>query len=202
MEIGDEEGLGKVYTDKGNLILRPEERILVKEERVAPIVRTTWGYFGGEEVTEASDGVIFLTDQRFVFLAVAQTVGTIGFAPPPGPSAGMMAPPGAAGQAQKQEKLEMGNGVREYIEIPIKEILGCEIKTGFTAQGEHVNVYILSSGEPYHLTLIAKTDSPLLKRFKQKQVPDVVELMQNIKAYYKNTDWIYLVEQKAKAEYR
>jgi hypothetical protein len=95
-----------------------------------------------------------------------------------------------------------GTEVREYFEIPIKEILACEIKSGHVPRREFVNAYILSGKSQYHLSFVLRSDSSLLARFRNNQVENVMELTKNIKFHYNNTSWIHLPVKPKDVEYR
>lgn len=199
MLIGDKDGLKIVYTPEGEPILKDGEEILVHEEDFIPHIKTTWGYFGGEPMNEPSKGDIYLTNQRLIYIMkLGQSIQRIG-----GSSRTIIAPQSYAMQmksvAQLQNIDEM-KGVRDFFEIPIKEILGCEIKPGVVSGGSQINVYILSKGEQCHLSFVIPEESGLCKRFQQKQVAGVDELTNNLKQYFEKTDWIYLKEEGKEGE--
>lgn len=193
MRVGDKDGFGEIYSEDGSLILRDNEEVLVKDEGIIPSLRTTWGYFGGDDVMESAKGTAFLTNQRFVFIVMFEAIQKIkpGEGTPSGPQSYAM----KLDSVMDLQKIDPELGAREYFEIPIKEILACEIKGGVVSTGEHINVYILSKGEQYHLSFVTPPDSELLKRFKNNKVQNVDELTKNLKAHFENTDWIYLKEE-------
>jgi hypothetical protein len=194
MQIGDKEGLNNVYTPEGEPILKDGEEILVHDEDFIPNIKTTWGYFGGEPMNEPSKGDIYLTNQRLIYIMkLGQSIQRVG-----GTSSTIIAPQSYAMQMKsvaKLQNIDEMKGVRDYFEIPIKEILGCEIKPGVVSGGSQVNVYILSKGEQCHLSFVIPSESGLFKRFQQKQVSGVDELTANLKQHFENTDWIYLKEE-------
>lgn len=199
MQTGDKDGLNKIYTEDGELVLKEGEEILVKEEELVPQIKTTWGHFGGEDVIEPSKGAMYLTNQRLVYIKrledVIQRIGAT--------SATAAAPQSYAmrmGTASNLQNIDIKKGVRDYFEIPIKEILGCEIKGGLVSGGSQINAYLLSKGEQMHLTFVVPEDSGLLKRFEQNQVENTDELVKNLKTYFENVDWIYLKEEENVAE--
>ncbi len=190
MLYGDREGLNKVYTEDGQLILNENEEILVQEE-VIPQLMSSWRIFGGDYILNPSEGVIILTNQRMVYFAnlesniqrIRQGSTTIS-----APSHYAMQMRSAATLKNIDEK----KGIRDFFEIPIKEILGCTISSGLVSGGYQLYIYILSKGEQYHLQFIAIEGSDLLRRFKQKEVINVEELTKNLKQYFENTNWIYV----------
>ncbi len=62
MQIGDKDGLNTIYEEDGTLILKEGEEILVQEEQLVPQLKTTWGYFGGEDTIEVDTRVIAATN--------------------------------------------------------------------------------------------------------------------------------------------
>ena len=196
MQTGDKDGLNRVYNEAGELIVNEAEEILVREAEMVPQLKTTWGYFGGEDIIEPSKGDIYLTNQRLVYIKrleeVIQRISTT--------SATAVAPQSYAirmGSAGKLQNIDVKKGVRDYFDIPIKEILACEIKSDLVSGGSQINAYLLSKGEQYHLTFVVPDTSDMLKRFKQNQVENTDELVKNIKQHFENTDWIYLKDELA-----
>jgi hypothetical protein len=195
MQTGDKDGVNKVYSETGELILNEGEEILVSEKDLVPQIKTTWGHFGGEDVIEPSKGEFFLTNQRLVYIKdLEDVIGRIGTtsASAAGPQSYAM----RMGSAANLQNIDSKKGVREYFEIPIKEILGCEIKSGLVSGGSQINAYLLSKGEQLHLTFVVPENSELLKRFQQNQVENTDELVKNLKQYFENIDWIYLKDEK------
>ena len=191
MQTGDKDGLNKIYTSDGEPILQEGEEILVHEEEFVPQLKTTWGHFGGEELFEASKGDIYLTNRRMIYIMKLEgSIQRIG------ESMGTTSSPQSYAMQMKSvtnlQNIDEKKGVRDYFEIPIKEILACEVKSGLVSGGSQINAYILSKGEQLHLTFVVAEESGLLKRFKQKTVENVDELTNNLKKYFENTDWIYL----------
>lgn len=194
MQTGDKDGLNKVYTEEGQPILNDGEQILINEKEIVPQIKSSWGYFGGEDMIEPTKGEMFLTNQRLIYIknleSVIQRIGTT--------SATAVSPQSYAmrmGSASNLQNIDANKGVRDYFEIPVKEILGCEIKGGLVSGGAQINAYLLSKGEQYHLTFVVPEESGLLKRFQQKIVESVDELTNNLKTYFENTEWIYLKEE-------
>lgn len=187
MRVGDKDGLEDVYDNEGELILKEDEELIVKEENVVPSLKTTWRRFGGEDMIEHNSGTVYLTNRRFVFIAQPETVSRISSKSEAGPKsfAMEMDPVGNLKSVHKHK------GARDYFELMVKELLGCEIKTGLVSSGEQINAYIMASGEQYHLTFLSKEDSTLLKKFRNKTVESVDELVQNLKKYFENTEWIF-----------
>ncbi len=190
MRVGDKDGFGEIYNEDGSLVLKDGEEILVTEVNFIPTIRTTWGYFGGDDLMESAKGTAFLTNQRFVFIVMFDAIQKIkpGEGTPSGPQSYAM----KLDSVMDLQKIDPELGVREYFEIPIKEILACEIKSGVVSSGEHINVYILSKGEQCHLSFVAPPDSELLKRFRNNQVQNVDELTKNLKEHFQNIDWMYI----------
>ncbi|WP_455391787.1 hypothetical protein [[Eubacterium] cellulosolvens] len=198
MRSGDKEGLNNVYTTEGEIILKDGEEILVQEKDLVPQIKTTWGHFGGEDVIEPTKGDIYLTNQRLIFIrnleGVIQRIGTT--------SATTIAPQTYAMPMQSVglKNIDTKKGVRDFFEIPIKEILACEIKGGMVSGGSQIYAYLLSKGEQFHLTVVVQEESGLLKRFQQNTVENVDELTNNLKIYFENTDWINLKEEELEGE--
>jgi hypothetical protein len=194
MQTGDKDGLKRVYTEDGELILNEDEEILVHEDNFIPQLKTTWGYFGGDYLVDPSKGEVYLTNQRLVYIvSKEQSIQRIA-----GTARTVMAPQSYAVQmksASNLKNIDEMKGVRAYFEIQIKELLACEIKSGLVSSGIQVNVYILSKGEQIHLTFVLQENSKLLKRFKQMQVENLDELTNNLKVHFENTDWIYLKDE-------
>jgi hypothetical protein len=199
MQTGDKDGVNKIYNEAGELILNDGEDILVHEKDLIPQIKTSWGHFGGEDVIEPSKGDIFLTNQRLVFIKdledVIQRIGATS-ATSSGPQSYAM----RMGSASDLQNIDSKKGVRDYFDIPIKEILGCEIKSGLVSGGSQINAYLLSKGEQLHLTFVVPEDSGLLKRFSQNTVENTDELVKNLKSYFENIDWIYLKEEGSTVE--
>jgi len=198
MQSGDVDGLNKVYSENGEIILNDGEEVLVQEKDLVPAIKSTWGMFGGEDLIEPSKGDVFLTNQRLIWIknieSVIQRIGTT--------SATTVAPESYAMRMRSSnlQNIDAKKGVRDYFEIPIKEILACEIKGELVSGGSQINAYLLSKGEQLHLTFVVAEDSGLLKRFQQNTVDNVDELTNNLKSYFENTDWIYLKEEEGEAE--
>lgn len=192
MQYGDKEGLNKIYSPNGEIILNEDEEILVKEDAI-PQLMTTWRTFGGEYVINPSGGEIILTNQRLIYLTKLQSsITRISES-----ASTVSAPKHYAMKMQSVtnlENIDEKKGIRDFFEIPVKEILACNIKTGMVSGGHQIYVFILSKGEQYHLTFIAVDGSELLKRFQQKTVENVDELAKNLKNYFENTDWVYIRE--------
>jgi hypothetical protein len=199
MQTGDKNGLNKIYSENGELILQEGEEVLVHESDLVPQIKSTWGMFGGEDAIEPSKGDMYLTNQRFIWIknleGVIKRIGTT--------TATTVAPQTYAmrmGSAGNLQNIDAEKGARDYFEIPIKEILACEIKGGLVSGGSQINAYLLSKGEQYHLTFVVPEDSALLKRFQQNTVANVDELTNNLKQYFENSDWIYLKDEESSEE--
>ncbi|MCK5562431.1 MAG: hypothetical protein KAJ51_17655, partial [Thermoplasmata archaeon] len=170
------------------------EEILVHEKDLLPQIKSTWGHFGGEHIVEPSKGDIYLTNQRLIFVknieGVIQRIGAT--------SATTIAPQTYAMPMESigLKNIDTKKGVRDFFEIPIKEILACEIHGGLVSGGSQIYAYLLSKGEQYHLTIIVKEDSGLLIRFMQNAVENIEELTNNLKLYFENSDWIYIKEKE------
>jgi hypothetical protein len=190
MNSGDKEGLNSVYNAIGEILLKEGEEILVREDAI-PQLMTTWRTFGGDYVLNPSEGEMFLTNQRLIYLtSLHSTISRIRQS-----STTVTAPSHYAmkmGSVTNLQNIDEKEGIRDFFEIPVKEILACSITTGLVSGGHQVYVYILSKGEQYHLNFIAIEGSELLKRFQQKTVDNVDELTKNLKEYFGKTDWIYL----------
>jgi hypothetical protein len=199
MQAGDKNGLNKIYKEDGQVILNEGEEILVHERELVPQIKTTWGHFGGEDRIEPSKGDMYLTNQRLIYVknieGVIKRIGTT--------SATTAAPQTYAmrmGTATNLQNIAVDKGVRDYFEIPIKEILGCEIQSGLVSGGSQIYAYLLSKGEQLHLKFVVPENSELLKRFEQNQVESTEELTKNLKVYFENTDWIYLKEEESEVK--
>ncbi len=190
MEVGDVDGLNKVYTQEGEPILHEGEEILLHDKEFIPHLKTTWGYFGGDSMINPSLGDMYLTNQRMIFItnlegSIQRIRSTDATASAPRSFAMKM-------ETGRLENIDVKKGIRDYFEVPIKEILACEIKSGLVSGGSQINAYMLSKGEQVHLTFVISETSELLKRFKHIQVKNLDELTNNLKKYFENTDWIYL----------
>jgi len=181
MRYGDKDGFGSVYDGSGDLVLRPGERVLVTEENVIPSLKTTWRYYGGEYLLEPSKGNIYLTTERMVFINIPERVFAIG-----GSESRAM-----DGGAVSLGQVASGGSQREYFEIPNIEIMASEKREGAVTVGQMVNVYVLSAGNQYHLSMVLIQDSSLLSRLMNKQIKALDELVNNLKVFFQQTDWMY-----------
>jgi hypothetical protein len=186
MRYGDKDGFKDIYDEKGELILQPDERILITEENVVPSFKTTWRYYGGDHLLEPSKGTIYLTNERIVFINIPERMFAIGSSEE---ERAMKAPTGSTFELGD---MSPGATVREYFEIPNIEIMGAERKEGAVSVGVMVNVYVLSSGNQYHISMVLTSDSDLLTRLMNKQVKDLDELVNNLKDFFNRTDWMYM----------
>lgn len=185
MRYGDKDGFKEIYDENGELILHPSEKILVTEENVVPSFKSTWRYYGGDYLLEPSKGTIYLTNERFVFINIPERMFAIG-----GDETRAM-------DAPIESTFELGNisqgaSIREYFEIPNIEIMGSENKEGAVSVGEMVNVYILSSGNQFHLSMVLNSESNLLMRLMNKKVETLDELVNNLKDFFRKTDWMFV----------
>lgn len=199
MQTGDKDGLNKVYSPDGKPILNEDEEILVHEEEFVPQLRSTWGYFGGDDLINPSMGDLYLTNQRMIYIMKLE--GSIQRIQR---TSATTSAPQSYGVRMKSattlQNIHEKKGTRDYFEIPIKEILACEVQSGIVSGGSQIYAYILSKGEQLHLTFVVSDDSGLLKRFKQNTVENVNELTNNLKDYFENTDWINLKEEEEEGE--
>ena len=135
MQTGDKEGINKVYAPDGKPILNDGEEILVHEEEFIPQLKTTWGYFGGDFLIEVSKGDIYLTNQRFIYIMkLEQSIQRIG-----GSSGTASLPQSYAMQMDSVtglQNIDEKQGIRDFFEIPLKELLACEIKSGGNLSAE------------------------------------------------------------------
>ncbi|MCU0798485.1 MAG: hypothetical protein MUC62_02290 [Candidatus Thermoplasmatota archaeon] len=190
MRHGDRDGYKVVYDHNGQPMLHPNERKLVVEENVIPTLKSTWRYYGGEYLLEPSKGTIVLTNERLIFINTPERMFAIGG----GEEARAMA-------AASDKTFEIGEGaqggsVREYFEIPNIEIMASEKKEGAVSVGEMVNVFILSTGNQFHLSMVLPKDSGLLSRLMNKRVQSLDELVNNLKDLFKQTEWMYNEQEK------
>ncbi len=190
MRFGDKDGFKEIYDEKGELILQPNEKILVVEENVVPSFKSTWRYYGGEYLLEPSKGNIYLTNERLVFINIPERMFAIG-----------NNDEARAMNAPMESSFELGDmspgaAVREYFEIPNIEIMGSEKKEGAVSVGVMVNVFILSSGNQYHLSTVLTSDSDLLMRLMNKKVDNLDQLVNNLKDFFRKTDWMYMEGEK------
>ncbi len=190
MRYGDKDGFKEIYDDKGELILQPNERILVTEENVIPSFKSTWRYYGGEYLLEPSKGTIYLTNERLVFINIPERLFAVGG------SDGARAVDAPVGSAFELGDMSPGAAVREFVEIPNIEIMASEKKEGAVSVGIMVNVYILSSGNQFHFSMVLTSDSDLLIRLMNKQVNDLDQLVNNLKDFFSKTDWIFMEGEK------
>ncbi len=190
MRHGDRDGYKVVYDHDGQPILHPNEKKLVVEESVIPTLKTTWRYYGGEYLLEPSKGTILLTNERLIFINTPERMFAIGG----GEEARAMA-------TASDKTFEIGEGgqggsVREYFEIPNIEIMASERKEGAVSVGEMVNVFILSTGNQFHLSMVLPKESGLLSRLMNKRVQSLDELVNNLKDLFKQTEWMYTEQEK------
>lgn len=190
MKYGDKDGYNEIYDDNGNLILHPDEKILVSEENVVPSLKSTWRYYGGDYLLEPSKGTMILTNERLVFINIPERMFAIGGTEE---SRAMSAP---VGSTFELGDMTPGAAVREFFEIPNIEIMGSEQKEGAVSVGEMVNVYILSSGNQFHLSTVLTEDSNLLLRLMNKKVETLDELVNNLKDFFRKTDWMFVEGEK------
>ena len=185
MRYGDKDGYGPIYDDNGELILHQGERLLVTEENVIPSLKTTWRYYGGEYILEPSKGTVYLTSERLVFINIPERMYAIG-----GKTETRAMNISGAGSFGIGG-LGPGGSQREYFDIPNIEIMASERREGAVSVGQMVNVYVLSSGNQFHLSLVLTEDSELLGRLMNKRIKSLNDLVNNLKEYFKNTDWMY-----------
>jgi hypothetical protein len=185
MRVGDKDGIDDIYDENGELVLKEDEQLLVKEDNVVPSFKTTWRKFGGEDVIDPMNGVVYLTNRRFVFIATPENIGRIG---------------GGAADGPKSYGVQMGSvgvkgtgsgSARDYFELLVKELIACEIAEGVVSAGQQISAYVMAGGEQYKLSFLAQDDSELLKRFRKNTVENVDELVANLKKYFENSDWVY-----------
>jgi len=195
LDHGEKEGLGKVYDDEGQIILHEGERVLAQEENFVLNLKTTWGFFGGTPVVPSARGKAFLTDKRLVFIedkTPATSVigkskssgGTKSYAVP-------MSTPGTTVNFAGDDE-----NARAFVDIPIREMIGCEIRVDAVTQNQQINVYVLAEGDQCHMMFMGKEDNNFHKRFFNKKVASVSELNENLADLFKNTTWIYTEEEK------
>ncbi|UCH88430.1 MAG: hypothetical protein JSV49_09220 [Thermoplasmata archaeon] len=187
MRVGDKDGLDDIYNEDGELILKEDEEVIVKEENIVPSLKTTWRKFGGEDVIESMNGTVYLTTRRFVFIATPENIGRIS-----SESGGGLKSFGVdMGPVGQVKAVDQYKGTRDYFELLVKELLACEIQAGVVSSGEQINAYVMAAGKQYSLRFLGKEDSALLKKFKNNTVESVDELVENLKKYYENSDWIH-----------
>ncbi|MFW3146288.1 MAG: hypothetical protein ACMUIE_05705, partial [Thermoplasmatota archaeon] len=185
MKYGDKDGFKDIYDESGELILHPSEKKLVVEDNVVPTLKSTWRYYGGEYLLEPSKGTVILTNERMVFINTPERMFAIGG----GEEARAMS-------SSMGRSFELGDAapeatMREYFEIPNIEIMASERKEGAVSAGVMVNVFILSSGNQFHLSMVLESDSDLLKRLMNKRVESLDELVNNLKEYFRKTEWMF-----------
>ncbi|MEA3559722.1 MAG: hypothetical protein U9R75_10755 [Candidatus Thermoplasmatota archaeon] len=185
MKYGDKDGFKDIYDENGELVLHRNEKKLVVEENVVPTLKSTWRYYGGDYLLEPSKGTIYLTNERLVFINIPERMFAIGGEDE-----------ARAVSTSDGHSFELGNSAtgaaqREFFEIPNIEIMASEKKEGAVSLGEMVNVFILSSGNQFHLSMVLTSDSDLLKRLMNKKVQDLDELVNNLKDFFRKTDWMF-----------
>jgi len=189
MKYGDKDGFREVYDDNGELILHPNEKVLVSEENVVPTFKSTWRYYGGDYLLEPSKGMIYLTNERLVFINIPERMFAIG-----GEEARAVG--SDVEKSFELGDLTPGSTSREYFDIPNIEVMASEKKEGAVSVGEMVNVYVLSSGNQFHLSMVLPSDSDLLKRLMKKRVENLDQLVNNLKDYFQNDDWMFTEQEK------
>ena len=189
MRVGDKDGLDDIYDEAGDVILMEDEELLIKEPNIVPTFKTTWRRFGGEDVMDSMNGALFLTNRRLVFVATPETIGRIGGGVTV-ETDGPKAPPVIKG-VDKLKGVGSGGAVRDYFELLVKEVLGCEIKEGVVSAGQQIVAYIMASGKQFTLTFLAQDNSKLLERFRKNTVESVDELTENLKKHFENIEWVH-----------
>jgi hypothetical protein len=189
MRYGDKDGFNEIYDKNGELLLHPNEKALVVEEGVVPTLKSTWRYYGGDYLLEPSKGTIYLTNERMVFINIPERMFAIGDEESRAVGAAM------------ERSFELGDAspgavTREYFEIPNIELMASELKEGAVSAGEMVNVYILSSGNQFHLSMVLQSDSDLLRRMMNKRVQTLDDLVNNLKDFFQKTDWMFTEAEK------
>jgi len=192
MKYGDEDGYNSIYDGNGDPILHPKERVLTKEEAVVPTLKSTWRYYGGEYLIDPSKGTLYLTNERMIFINIPERMVAIGG----GDQMRAMSSSSKMGTSFSLGDLAPEATIREYFDIPNIEIMASERKEGAVSVGLMVNVYILSSGNQYHLSMVLDEESDLLKRLMNKSVRSSDELVKNLKDFFKRTDWMFLEAEK------
>jgi hypothetical protein len=189
MRYGDKDGFNEIYDGNGELVLHNNEKTLVVEENVVPTFKSTWRYYGGDYLLEPSKGTIYLTTERLVFINIPERMFAIG-----------EDESRAVGSAMEKNfelgDMSPGAATREFFEIPNIEIMASERKEGAVSVGEMVNVYVLSSGNQFHLSMVLTSDSDLLKRLMNKRVQNLDELVNNLKDYFQKTEWMFTDAEK------
>jgi len=185
MHYGDKDGYGSVYNDSGDLVLHDGERVLVTEENIIPSLKSTWRYYGGDYLLEPSKGTVYLTTERMVFINIPERMYAIGG------SSDIRAMDSSNGRSFGIGNMASGGAQREYFEIPVIEIMASEKREGAVSVGQMVNVYILSSGNQLHLSMVLTDDSDLLNRLMNKKIKSLDELVNNLKEFFQRTDWLY-----------
>ncbi|MBN1389729.1 MAG: hypothetical protein JXA22_03695 [Candidatus Thermoplasmatota archaeon] len=190
MRYGDKDGFNEIYDDNGELVLHTSEKALVVEENIVPTFKSTWRYYGGEYLMEPSKGTIYLTNERLVFINIPERMFAIG-----GDEARAVST--KVGKSFELGDLSSGSAVREYFEIPNIEVMASERKEGVVSVGEMVNLYVLSSGNQYHLSMVLPSDSDLLNRLMNKRVDNLDQLVNNLKDYFQKDDWMFTEAEKS-----
>lgn len=190
MKHGDKDGFNSIYDENGELILHPREKVLINEDNVVPSLKSTWRYYGGDYLLEPSKGSIFLTNERLVFINIPERMFAIGGGD------GMRAMSATMESSFDLKDMPPGGVMREYFEIPNIEIMGSEKKEGAVSMGMMVNMYVLSSGNQFHLSMVLNSDSELLSRLMNKRVSNLDELVNNLKDFFQKTDWMYTEPEK------
>jgi hypothetical protein len=190
MKYGDKDGYKVIYDDSGELILHPNERILVSEENVVPSFKSTWRYYGGDYLLEPSKGTLYLTNERILFINIPERMFAIGGGDE------MRAMNSTMKSSFDLGDVTPGATVHEYFEIPNIELMASEKKEGAVSFGTMINLYILSSGNQYHLSMVLSENSEILKRLMNKRVDSLDELVNNLKDFFQRTDWMFTEAEK------
>ena len=189
MKYGDKDGFNEIYDGNGELVLHPNEKVLVVEENVVPTFKSTWRYYGGDYLLEPSKGTIYLTNERMVFINIPERMFAIS------------GDESRAVGSDMEKNFELGDlspgeATREYFDIPNIEVMASEKKEGAVSVGEMVNVYVLSSGNQFHLSMVLPSDSDLLGRLMNKQVENLDQLVNNLKDYFQKDEWMFTEQEK------
>lgn len=155
MRFGDIIGKRVIYDDKGELILKKEEKLIIKEKWSWSLSEMTTEYTGTEILME-SDGVVYLTNKRLVFIREPPTNWRL-----------LGESPLSAGRTisyyGRVKKLREMNG-REFVEINLEDIY--EINEGF---GNAAFVSIEGRETNYDISIPKKISRKILETLVSKK---------------------------------
>lgn len=165
MKVGDIDGVDTIYTENGELILRPNEKNLYSESNSHALdVNTNWKPWGKCVYdSNAGDGNFYITDQRLVHIRK------------PNPwkaakgDATLLGLPRAIAKYMRTKDLENLN-VCEYCEIEYNDIKKYRAKHSIFGDRTYINIYFLNeNGEKFWSPIFSKNGEKVVYELLQKK---------------------------------